>query len=158
MAKKLVDTNSDDKFALEADLDSKANKSNVTASTSYRLVTYNSDGTVTAGRAIQESDIPSLEASKITGTIASARLPTATSSAKGAVMPIAKTTAMTQEVGVDSDGRLYTAPATGGVTKIVAGENVTISPASGTGEVTINASGGGGGKETVLAKTGTWSD
>ena len=33
----------------------------------------------------------------------------------------------------------------GGVTQIVAGTNVTISPAGGTGVVTINASGGGGG-------------
>ena len=33
----------------------------------------------------------------------------------------------------------------GGVTQIVAGTNVTISPAGGTGAVTINASGGGGG-------------
>lgn len=149
MAKKLVDTNSDDKFALEADLDSKANKSNVTASSTYKLVTYNSDGTVTGGKLIQASDIPSLAASKITsGTIASARLPTATSTAKGAVMPIAKTTAMTQEVGVDSSGKLYTAPGGGsssGVTKIIAGNNVSIAPTSGTGEVTINASGGGGG-------------
>lgn len=32
----------------------------------------------------------------------------------------------------------------GGVTRIVAGTNVTISPTGGTGEVTINASGGGG--------------
>ena len=31
------------------------------------------------------------------------------------------------------------------VSKIIAGSNITISPASGTGEVTINASGGGGG-------------
>lgn len=33
----------------------------------------------------------------------------------------------------------------GAVTKIIAGSNITISPASGTGEVTINASGGSGG-------------
>jgi hypothetical protein len=35
--------------------------------------------------------------------------------------------------------------ATGGVTQIIAGTNVTISPSGGTGAVTINASGGGGG-------------
>ena len=33
----------------------------------------------------------------------------------------------------------------GGVTHIIAGTNVTISPAGGTGAVTINSSGGGGG-------------
>jgi hypothetical protein len=37
------------------------------------------------------------------------------------------------------------AAATGGVSQIVAGTNVTISPVGGTGVVTINASGGGGG-------------
>lgn len=35
--------------------------------------------------------------------------------------------------------------ATGGVSQIVAGTNVTISPGGGTGVVTINSSGGGGG-------------
>ena len=33
----------------------------------------------------------------------------------------------------------------GGVTKLIAGTNITLSPASGTGEVTINAAGGSGG-------------
>lgn len=37
-----------------------------------------------------------------------------------------------------------TAPGSGGVSQIVAGTNVTISPSGGTGTVTINASGGGG--------------
>ena len=36
----------------------------------------------------------------------------------------------------------------GGVSKIIAGEGVTISPADGTGDVTISASGGGGGGGT----------
>ncbi len=36
-------------------------------------------------------------------------------------------------------------PATGGVSQIIAGTNVTISPGGGTGVVTINSSGGGGG-------------
>jgi hypothetical protein len=38
-----------------------------------------------------------------------------------------------------------------GVTQIVAGQNVTISPVGGTGVVTINASGGGGGGGTVIS-------
>ena len=37
------------------------------------------------------------------------------------------------------------------VSKIIAGSNITISPASGTGEVTINASGGGGGGGDIPA-------
>mgnify|MGYP003662951336 FL=1 len=43
----------------------------------------------------------------------------------------------------------YAAPVDPGVTSIVAGTNVTISPAGGTGAVTINAAGGGGGSGTV---------
>jgi hypothetical protein len=39
----------------------------------------------------------------------------------------------------------YSGGGGGGVTSIIAGTNVTISPAGGTGDVTINASGGGGG-------------
>lgn len=41
----------------------------------------------------------------------------------------------------------------GGVTKIVAGTNITLDPASGEGDVTINASGGGGGGATNLGYT-----
>lgn len=37
-------------------------------------------------------------------------LPVATSSTLGGVKPVAKTTGMTQQVGVDTSGRLYTAP------------------------------------------------
>tara|TARA_B110000977_G_scaffold65612_1_gene89392 strand:+ start:17 stop:1015 length:999 start_codon:yes stop_codon:yes gene_type:complete len=40
-------------------------------------------------------------------------------------------------------------PGGGGVTSIIAGTNVTVSPVGGTGAVTINAAGGGGGGGTV---------
>lgn len=40
-------------------------------------------------------------------------LPVATNTVLGGVMPVAKTTAMTQSVGVDSSGRLYTSPGGG---------------------------------------------
>ena len=45
-----------------------------------------------------------------------------------------------------------TGPA-GGVTKIIAGDNIIISPTGGTGEVTINSSGGGGGGLTTTTVT-----
>ena len=40
------------------------------------------------------------------------------------------------------------------VSQIVAGENITISPTDGTGQVTINASGGGGAVDSVNGQTG----
>ena len=43
-------------------------------------------------------------------------LPTATSSTLGGVKPVAKTSAMTQDVGVDSNGKLYTEPGAGAYT------------------------------------------
>ena len=54
-----------------------------------------------------------------TGLIPSERLPDTTipvanSTTLGGVMPVTKTDDMTQEVGVDSDGKLYTAPGGGG--------------------------------------------
>jgi hypothetical protein len=48
----------------------------------------------------------------------------------------------------------YSGGGGGGVTSIIAGTNVTISPVSGTGDVTINASGGGGGITGSTTGTG----
>ena len=53
-----------------------------------------------------------------------------------------------------SDGTSQTT-AGGGVTSIVAGTNVTISPVGGTGAVTINSSGGGGGGSSITDGTST---
>jgi len=47
------------------------------------------------------------------------------------------------------------ATGTAGVTKIVAGNNISLSPTSGIGEVTITASGGGGGGSITEIKGGT---
>tara|TARA_R100001463_G_scaffold120809_2_gene176959 strand:- start:513 stop:2471 length:1959 start_codon:yes stop_codon:yes gene_type:complete len=47
---------------------------------------------------------------------------------------------------------------TGGVTQIVAGQNVTISPSGGTGVVTINASGGGGSGSVTSVSASTAGD
>jgi hypothetical protein len=46
----------------------------------------------------------------------------------------------------------------GGVTQIVAGQNVTISPVGGTGVVTINASGGGGSGSVISVDASTEGD
>ena len=53
-------------------------------------------------------------------------------------------------LSITADGTLSaTGGAGGGVTKIVAGNNVTISPGTGVGDVTINAVGGGGGGDSL---------
>ena len=59
------------------------------------------------------------------------------------------------DLTVDAQGRITAAASgtSGGVTSIVAGTNVTISPGGGTGAVTINSSGGGGGGGTVTEVT-----
>ena len=46
--------------------------------------------------------------------IPDATIPIANSTTLGGVMPVTKTDSMTQEVGVDSTGKLYTAPGGGG--------------------------------------------
>jgi hypothetical protein len=61
-------------------------------------------------------------------------------------------------ITVDATGRITAAAngSSGGVSQIIAGTNVTISPSTGLGAVTINATGGGGGGGTVTSvATGT---
>lgn len=53
-------------------------------------------------------------------------LPIATPTALGGVMPVAKTTAMTQGVGVSEDGKLYTAPSGGGTDKSLGITSATV--------------------------------
>lgn len=53
-------------------------------------------------------------------------LPIATPTALGGVMPVAKTTAMTQDVGVSEDGKLYTAPSGGGTDKSLGITSATV--------------------------------
>ena len=89
-----------------------------------------SSGTLPAGR------ITSLNASKLTGTVADARLSTVSSSKLSGALPTISGTSLT-----------------GIVTSIVAGTNVTVSGA--TGAVTINASGGGGSLQSRTTKSAT---
>lgn len=56
--------------------------------------------------------------------------------------------AKTEDCGYSTGGG---GPVTG-VTKLIAGPNITLSPASGTGDVTISAAGGGGGPVTGVTK------
>lgn len=65
--------------------------------------------------------------------------------------------AATATVAASCSGNAATATtaANGGVTQIIAGTNVTIDPAGGTGAVTINASGGGG--SAAQTSTVTWN-
>lgn len=92
-----------------------------------------------------------------TGTISISGSPTSTGGtlnvdqASGIVTPGTYNTA---NVTVDTYGRV-TNIATGsiGVSQIIAGTNVTISPAGGTGAVTVNASGGGGSSNGAILGT-----
>ena len=63
------------------------------------------------------------------------------------------------DLTVDAQGRITAATSgtggAGGVTSIVAGTNVTITPVGGTGAVTINSSGGGGGGSSITDGTST---
>ena len=52
-------------------------------------------------------------------------IPIANSTTLGGVMPVNKTDGMTQEVGVDSTGKLYTAPGGGGGSGTASGTNAT---------------------------------
>lgn len=84
-------------------------------------------------------------------------LPIATPTALGGVMPVAKTTAMTQGVGVSEDGKLYTAPSGGGtdkslgITSATVGQIAKITAVDAQGKPTgweaVNMPSGGG-KET----------
>lgn len=61
-------------------------------------------------------------------------------------------------ITVDAQGRITSASngsGGGGVTQIIAGSNITISPVGGTGAVTINATGGGGGGSGTVTSIAT---
>ena len=65
-----------------------------------------------------------------------------------------KTGTATYSLAVDASGNIIEETVSGsGVTSIIAGTNVTISPVGGTGDVTVNASGGGGGVGSTIDYT-----
>ena len=65
------------------------------------------------------------------------------------------TTGSIVSAGVNID-QLFGSGGGGAVSKIVAGTNVTISPTGGTGDVTINATGGGGSGSDISGLSGSW--
>ena len=131
-------------------------------------------------RSLTTADIPTLNqnttgtAANVTGIVAVANGGTgqATASAAfNALSPVTTTgdliigngTNSATRLGIGANSYVLTsngttatwAAATGGVSQIVAGTNVTISPVGGTGVVTINASGGGGSSSAYTRTTFT---
>jgi hypothetical protein len=111
------------------------------------LAAPNGTAGVPTFRAIVGADIPTLNqnttgtASNVTGIVAVANGGT------GTATPSLVAGANISITGTFPNQTITASGSAGAVTQIVAGTNVTISPAGGTGVVTINASGGGGGTE-----------
>jgi hypothetical protein len=109
------------------------------------LAAPNGTAGVPTFRAIVGADIPTLNqnttgtASNVTGIVAVANGGT------GTATPSLVAGNNITVTGTFPNQTITASAAAGAVTQIVAGTNVTISPAGGTGAVTINASGGGGG-------------
>jgi hypothetical protein len=131
-------------------------------------------GALTGNASTATSATTATTAGNVTGTVAIANGgtgQTTASAAFNALSPITSTGDLILGTGVNSAGRLAIgangyvltsdgttaswAAASGGVTQIIAGTNVTISPAGGTGAVTINASGGGASAYTRTSFTAT---
>jgi len=111
----------------------------------YTKVTTDAKGRVTVGANLTAGDVPTLNqnttgtAANVTGIVAVANGGTGT-----ATPSLVAGTNITI-TGTFPNQTIAASAAAGAVTQIVAGTNVTVSPAGGTGVVTINASGGGGG-------------
>ena len=115
------------------------------------LAAPNGSSGVPTFRAIVGADIPTLNqnttgtASNVTGIVALANGGTGT-----ATPSLVAGTNITV-TGTFPNQTITASGAAGAVTQIVAGTNVTISPAGGTGVVTINSTGGGGGLQGINA-------
>jgi len=131
-------------------------------------------GALTGNASTATSATTATTAGNVSGTVAIANGgtgQTTASAAFNALSPITSTGDLILGTGVNSAGRLAIgangyvltsdgttaswAAASGGVTQIIAGTNVTISPAGGTGAVTINASSGGASAYTRTTFTAT---
>lgn len=118
------------------------------------LAAPNGTAGVPTFRAIVGADIPTLNqnttgtAANVTGIVAVANGGT------GTTTPSLVAGTNITITGSFPNQTIAASGAAGAVTQIVAGTNVTISPAGGTGVVTINASGGGGGGTEIGALIG----
>ena len=143
--------------ATQTALDSKVDENAAITGATKTKITYDAKGLVTAGADLAASDLPTgIDAAKISGgSISNAEFDylnglsdNIQTQLNGKQQSLTLTTLGTSGPAVLAGGTLnipqYSAGAAG-VTQIVAGTNVTISPAGGTGVVTINATGGGGG-------------
>jgi hypothetical protein len=160
--------------ATQAALDTKVDENAPIVAATKTKLTYDAKGLVTAGADLSASDMPTgIDAAKIsTGSISNIEFDylnglsdNIQTQLNGKQQTLTLTTTGTSGAATLVSGTLnipqYSAGASG-VSQIVAGTNVTISPAGGTGVVTINATGGGGGSGTVtnvsaltLGTTGT---
>lgn len=147
--------------ATQAALDTKVDENAAITGATKTKITYDEKGLVTAGADLAASDLPTgIDATKIgAGNVDNSEFgylnglsDNIQTQLNGKQQTLTLTTVGTSGPAVLAGGTLnipqYSAGASG-VSQIVAGTNVTISPAGGTGVVTINATGGGGGGGTV---------
>jgi hypothetical protein len=143
--------------ATQTALDTKVDENAAITGATKTKITYDAKGLVTAGADLAASDLPTgIDAAKISGgSISNAEFDylnglsdNIQTQLNGKQQSLTLTTTGTSGAATLVGGTLnipqYSAGAAG-VTQIVAGTNVTISPVGGTGVVTINATGGGGG-------------
>jgi hypothetical protein len=143
--------------ATQTALDTKVDENAAITGATKTKITYDEKGLVTAGADLAASDLPTgIDAAKIGGgTVDNSEFgylnglsDNIQTQLNGKQQTLTLTTVGTSGPAVLAGGTLnipqYSAGASG-VSQIVAGTNVTISPVGGTGVVTINATGGGGG-------------
>lgn len=150
--------------ATQAALDTKVDENAPIVAATKAKITYDAKGLVTAGADLSASDMPTgINAANISsGLISNAEFDylnglsdNIQTQLNGKQQSLTLTTTGTSGAATLVGGTLnipqYSGGGGGGVSQIVAGTNVTISPVGGTGVVTINATGGGGGGGTVTS-------
>jgi hypothetical protein len=152
------DANKPVSTATQTALDLKVDENAAITGATKTKITYDAKGLVTAGADLTASDLPTgIDAAKISsGVISNAEFDylngltdNIQTQLGGKQQTLTLTTTGTSGAATLVGGTLnipqYSGGGASGVSQIVAGTNVTISPAGGTGVVTINATGGGGG-------------